>query len=195
DNAAAMRYTESRLTTVAGLLLQGIDEDSVDFRPTYDGSNQEPVVPPADFRETRGDSNQEPVTVPANYPNLLANGSSGIAVGMATSVPPHNAEELCNALLHLIKHPNAHIEKLVEFVPGPDFPTGGVIIEPRESILDAYKSGRGGFSLRRRGQKEEGRLGTSQIVVTEVPYQVQKAKLVERIAELLNDKKLPLLGD
>jgi len=177
DNAAAMRYTESRLTTVAGLLLQGIDEDTVDFRPTYDGSNQEPVV------------------LPANFPNLLANGTSGIAVGMATSVPPHNAEELCNALLHLIKHPNAHIEKLVEFVPGPDFPTGGVIIEPRESILDAYKSGRGGFRLRARWQKEEGGRGTYQIVVTEVPYQVQKAKLVERIAELLNDKKLPLLGD
>src|SRR5215813_14011136 len=177
DNAAAMRYTESRLTNVAALLLESIDENTVDFRPTYDGSNQEPVV------------------LPANFPNLLANGTSGIAVGMATSVPPHNVEELCNALLHLIKHPNAHVEKLVEFVPGPDFPTGGVIVEPREAILDAYKSGRGGFRLRARWQREDGGRGTYQIVVTEVPYQVQKAKLVERIAELINDKKLPLLGD
>jgi topoisomerase-4 subunit A len=177
DNAAAMRYTESRLSNVAALLLAGIDEDTVDFRPTYDGSSQEPVV------------------LPANFPNLLANGTSGIAVGMATSIPPHNVEELCNALLHLIKHPNAHIEKLVEFVPGPDFPTGGVIVEPPDAILEAYKSGRGGFRLRARWQKEEGGRGTYQIVVTEVPYQVQKAKLVERIAELINDKKLPLLGD
>ncbi|HEU0058837.1 MAG TPA: DNA topoisomerase (ATP-hydrolyzing), partial [Hyphomicrobiaceae bacterium] len=177
DNAAAMRYTESRLTNVAALLLEGIDEDTVDFRPTYDGSNQEPAV------------------LPANFPNLLANGTSGIAVGMATSVPPHNVEELCNALLHLIKHPNAHVEKLVEFVPGPDFPTGGVIVEPRDAMLEAYKTGRGGFRLRARWQREEGGRGTYQIVVTEVPYQVQKAKLVERIAELINDKKLPLLGD
>ncbi|HEU0159308.1 MAG TPA: DNA topoisomerase IV subunit A [Hyphomicrobiaceae bacterium] len=177
DNAAAMRYTESRLTSVAALLLEGIDENTVDFRPTYDGSNQEPVV------------------LPANFPNLLANGTSGIAVGMATSVPPHNVEELLNAALHLIKHPNAHVEKLVEFVPGPDFPTGGVIVEPREAILEAYKTGRGGFRLRARWEKEEGGRGTYQIVVTEVPYQVQKAKLVERIAELINDKKLPLLGD
>src|SRR5499426_3022861 len=177
DNPASMRYTESRLTTVAALLLAGIDEDTVDFRATYDGSSQEPVV------------------LPANFPNLLANGTSGIAVGMATSIPPHNVEELCNALLHLIKHPNAHIEKLVEFVPGPDFPTGGVIVEPPDAILEAYRSGRGGFRLRARWQKEEGGRGTYQIVVTEVPYQVQKAKLVERIAELINDKKLPLLGD
>src|SRR5262245_17304380 len=177
DNAAAMRYTESRMTAVAGLLLDGIDEDTVDFRPTYDGASQEPVV------------------LPANFPNLLANGTSGIAVGMATSVPPHNVEELCHALLHLIKHPNAHVEKLVEFVPGPDFPTGGVIVEPRDAILDAYKTGRGGFRLRARWEKEEGGRGTYQIVVTEVPYQVQKAKLVERIAELVNEKKLPLLGD
>ncbi len=177
DNAAAMRYTESRLTHVAALLLEGIDEDTVDFRPTYDGSNQEPAV------------------LPANFPNLLANGTSGIAVGMATSVPPHNVEELCNALLHLVKHPNAQIEKLVEFVPGPDFPTGGVIVEPRDAILEAYKTGRGGFRLRARWEKEEGGRGTYQIVVTEVPYQVPKAKLVERIAELINDKKLPLLGD
>ena len=120
---------------------------------------------------------------------------NGLAPTMATSVPPHNVEELLNAALHLIKHPNAHIEKLVEFVPGPDFPTGGVIVEPREAMLEAYKTGRGGFRLRARWEKEEGGRGTYQIVVTEVPYQVQKAKLVERIAELINDKKLPLLGD
>jgi topoisomerase-4 subunit A len=177
DNPAAMRYTESRMTAVARLLLDGIDEDTVDFRPTYDGTNQEPVV------------------LPANFPNLLANGTSGIAVGMATSVPPHNVEELCNALLHLIKHPNAHIDKLVEFVPGPDFPTGGVIVEPRDAILEAYRSGRGGFRLRARWEKEEAGRGTWQIVVTEIPYQVQKAKLVERLAELIEDKKLPLLGN
>jgi topoisomerase-4 subunit A len=177
DNPAAMRYTESRMTDVARLLLDGIDEDTVDFRPTYDGTNQEPVV------------------LPANFPNLLANGTSGIAVGMATSIPPHNVDELCAALLHLIKHPNAHIDKLVEFVPGPDFPTGGIIVESRESILEAYKTGRGGFRVRARWEKEETGRGTYQIVVTEVPYQVQKAKLVERLAELINDKKLPLLGD
>jgi topoisomerase-4 subunit A len=177
DNPAAMRYTESRMTAVAGLLLDGIDEDTVDFRPTYDGTNQEPVV------------------LPANFPNLLANGTSGIAVGMATSIPPHNVEELCNALLHLIKHPNAHIDKLVEYVPGPDFPTGGIIVEPREQILEAYRSGRGGFRLRGRWEKEETGRGTYQIVVTEIPYQVQKAKLVERLAELIEDKKLPLLGN
>jgi topoisomerase-4 subunit A len=177
DNPAAMRYTESRMTAVAGLLLDGIDEETVDFRPTYDGTNQEPVV------------------LPANFPNLLANGTSGIAVGMATSVPPHNVEELCTALLHLIKHPNAHIDKLVEMVPGPDFPTGGVIVEPREQILEAYKTGRGGFRLRARWEKEETGRGTYQIVVTEIPYQVQKSKLVERLGELIEDKKLPLLGN
>jgi topoisomerase-4 subunit A len=177
DNPAAMRYTESRMTAVAGLLLEGIDEDTVDFRATYDGTNKEPVV------------------LPANFPNLLANGTSGIAVGMATSVPPHNVDELCAALLHLIKHPNAHIDKLVEMVPGPDFPTGGIIVEPREQILEAYKTGRGGFRLRARWEKEETGRGGYQIVVTEVPYQVQKAKLVERLAELINEKKAPLLGD
>jgi topoisomerase IV subunit A len=177
DNPAAMRYTESRMTDVAGLLLESIDEDTVDFRPTYDGTNQEPVV------------------LPANFPNLLANGTSGIAVGMATSVPPHNVDELCAALLHLIKHPNAHIDKLVEMVPGPDFPTGGIIVESREAILEAYKTGRGGFRLRARWEREETGRGTYQIVVTEIPYQVQKAKLVERLAELINEKKAPLLGD
>jgi topoisomerase-4 subunit A len=177
DNPAADRYTEARLTPVSALLLEGIDEDTVDFRPNYDGREQEPVV------------------LPANFPNLLANGTSGIAVGMATSIPPHNVDELCAALLHLIKHPNAHIDKLVEMVPGPDFPTGGIIVESRESILEAYKTGRGGFRLRARWEREETGRGTYQIVVTEIPYQVQKAKLVERLAELINEKKVPLLGD
>jgi topoisomerase IV subunit A len=177
DNPAAMRYTESRLSEVAQRLLETIDEDTVDFRPTYDGTGREPVV------------------LPANFPNLLANGTSGIAVGMATSVPPHNVEELCNAVLHLIKHPNATIDKLVEFVPGPDFPTGGVIVEPSDQILEAYKTGRGGFRLRARWEKEDTGRGTYQIIVTEIPYQVQKSKLVERLAELIDDKKLPLLGD
>ena len=135
------------------------------------------------------------MVLPANFPNLLANGTSGIAVGMATSIPPHNVDELCTALLHLIKHPNATIDKLVEIVPGPDFPTGGIIVEPREQILEAYKTGRGGFRLRARWEKEDTGRGTYQIVVTEIPYQVQKAKLVERLAELIDEKKLPLLGD
>ena len=177
DNPAAERYTEARMTDVAAAILEGIDEDTVDFRPNYDGRVQEPVV------------------LPAGFPNLLANGSTGIAVGMATSIPPHNVDELCAALLHLIKHPNATIEKLVEFVPGPDFPTGGVIVEPREQILEAYKTGRGGFRVRAKWTKEETGRGGYQVVVTEVPYQVQKAKLVEKIAELMSDKKLPLLGD
>jgi len=177
DNAAAYRYTEARLSQTATALLEGLDEDTVDFRPSFNGEDSEPVV------------------LPANFPNLLANGAAGIAVGMATSIPPHNAEELCNAVLHLIKHPNAHIDKLLEMVPGPDFPTGGVIVEPRQSILEAYRTGRGGFRLRAKWEKEDTGRGTYQIVVTEIPYQVQKAKLVERIAELINDKKLPLLGD
>jgi topoisomerase-4 subunit A len=177
DNPAAQRYTEARLTGIAADLLDGIDEDTVDFGPNYDGTKQQPLV------------------LPAAFPNLLANGSAGIAVGMATNIPPHNAEELCNALLHLVKHPNATIEKLVEFVPGPDFPTGGVLVEPRESILEAYKTGRGGFRLRAKWEKEDTGRGTYQIVVTEIPYQVQKSKLVEKIAELLTEKKLPLLGD
>ncbi len=177
DNPAAERYTEARMTGVAAAILEGIDEDTVEFRANYDGRVQEPVV------------------LPAAFPNLLANGASGIAVGMATSIPPHNADELCAALLHLIKHPNATIEKLVEFVAGPDFPTGGVIVEPRDQILDAYKTGRGGFRLRARWSKEETGRGGYQVVVTEVPYQVQKAKLVEKIAELMSEKRLPLLGD
>jgi topoisomerase-4 subunit A len=177
DNPAAERYTEARITHIAADLLEGLEEDTVDFRANYDGRKQEPAV------------------LPAAFPNVLANGTAGIAVGMATSIPPHNLDELCAALLHLIKHPNAHIDKLVEMVPGPDFPTGGIIVESRESILEAYKTGRGGFRLRARWEREETGRGTYQIVVTEIPYQVQKAKLVERLAELINDKKVPLLGD
>ncbi len=177
DNPAAERYTEARITHIAADLLKGLEEDTVDFRANYDGRKQEPAV------------------LPAAFPNVLANGTAGIAVGMATSIPPHNLDELCAALLHLIKHPNAHIDKLVEMVPGPDFPTGGIIVESRESILEAYKTGRGGFRLRARWEREETGRGTYQIVVTEIPYQVQKAKLVERLAELINDKKVPLLGD
>ena len=177
DNAAAMRYTEARMTEVAQALLEGIDEDTVDFKLTFDNVTEEPAV------------------LPGNFPNLLANGSSGIAVGMATNIPPHNVDELCAAALHLIKHPNASVEKIVEMVPGPDFPTGGVIVEPRDQILEAYKTGRGGFRLRAKWHKEETARGGYQIVVTEIPYQVQKAKLVEKLAELINEKKAPLLGD
>ncbi len=177
DNAAAMRYTEARLTEVAQALLTGLDEDAVDFRPTYDGDSDEPVV------------------LPARFPNLLANGSAGIAVGMATSIPPHNAGELCQALLHLIKHPKADNETLVKLVPGPDFPTGGVLVEPRESILQAYATGRGSFRLRARWENEKLPHGQFQVVITEVPYQVQKSRLIERIAELLANKKLILLDD
>lgn len=177
DNAAAMRYTEARLTEVAALLLDGLDEDTVDFRETYDGEDEEPVV------------------LPGAFPQLLANGAAGIAVGMATSIPPHNAAELCDAALHLIKHPNARTEKLVDFVKGPDFPTGGIIIEPRASIVEAYETGRGGFRVRARWEMEELPRGLWQIVVTEIPYQVQKSKLIEKIAELLQAKKLPLLED
>ena len=177
DNPAAMRYTEARMTEVALALLADIDNDTVDFRETYDAANREPVV------------------LPAAFPNLLANGSSGIAVGMATNIPPHNVEELCNALLHLIRHPNASIEKLVEFVPGPDFPTGGVLVEPRDGIIEAYSTGRGGFRLRARWHREETGRGMYQIVVTEIPYQVQKSKLVEKLADLITERKLPLIGD
>ncbi len=177
DNAAAMRYTEARLTVFAELLLRDLDQDTVDFRPTYDGEDKEPVV------------------LPAAFPNLLANGSNGIAVGMATSVPPHNATELCNALIHLNKHPNASIEKLLEFVPGPDFPTGGELVEKPENIREAYLTGRGGFRMRAKWEVEQGARGTYQIVVTEIPYQVQKGKLIERVAELIQTKKLPLLAD
>ena len=177
DNAAAMHYTESRMTDAAARLLDGIDEDTVDFRLTFDNVTEEPAV------------------LPGNFPNLLANGSSGIAVGMATNIPPHNVDELCAAALHLIKHPNASVEKLVELVPGPDFPTGGIIVEPREQIIEAYRTGRGGFRLRAKWLKEETSRGGYQIVITEIPYQVAKAKLVEKLAELITEKKVPLLGD
>ncbi len=177
DNAAAYRYTEARMSDIASRLLEGIDEDTVDFRPTFNGEEDEPVV------------------LPANFPTLLANGASGIAVGMATNIPPHNVEELCNALLHLIKHPNATIEKLVEFIPGPDFPTGGVLVEPRDAIIEAYRTGRGGFRLRAKWEREDTGRGMYQVVITEIPYQVAKSKLVEKLAELLQDKKLPLVGD
>ncbi len=177
DNPAASRYTEARMTPAAEALLEGLDENAVDFRDNYDGTLTEPVV------------------LPAAFPNLLANGSSGIAVGMATNIPPHNIEELCNACLHLIKAPNARDETLLEHVPGPDFPTGGVIVEPRENILTAYRTGRGSFRLRARHEVEDLGRGQWQIVVTEIPYQVQKGKLVERIAELIQTKKLPILAD
>jgi len=177
DNPAAERYTEARMTEVAARLLDGIDEDTVDFRANYDGREQEPSV------------------LPANFPNLLANGSSGIAVGMATSIPPHNVGELCDAALHLIKFPNATADKLVDFVPGPDLPTGGLIVEPREEIVKAYKIGRGSFRLRAKWEQEDTGRGTYQIVVTEIPYQIPKARLVARIAELMLQKKLPLLAN
>ena len=177
DNAAAMRYTETRLTEVAQALLEGIDEDAVDFRDTYDGEESEPLV------------------LPAAFPNLLANGATGIAVGMATSIPPHNVAELCDAMQHLIRHPNAGIEKLLDFIPGPDFPTGGILIEPRASILEAYATGRGGFRVRARWEVEKTPRSGYQIIVTEIPYQVQKGKLIERVAELINNRKLSLLGD
>jgi len=177
DNPAAERYTEARMTEVAARLLDGIDEDTVDFRANYDGREQEPSV------------------LPANFPNLLANGSSGIAVGMATNIPPHNVGELCDAALHLIKFPNATADKLVELVPGSDLPTGGVIVEPREEIVKAYKTGRGSFRLRAKWKQENTGRGTYQIIVTEIPYQIPKARLIARIAELLLQKKLPLLAD
>ncbi|MGB2072148.1 MAG: DNA gyrase subunit A, partial [Candidatus Puniceispirillaceae bacterium] len=177
DNAAAMRYTEARMTEVARLLLDGIDEDAVDFRPTYDGESEEPTL------------------LPAGIPNLLANGAQGIAVGMATSIPPHNIIELADASLHLIKHPNASIETLLNYVKGPDFPTGGLLIEPVGSIKDAYSTGRGGFRVRAKWEVETEKGGAWQIVVTEIPYQVQKSRLIERLAEMLQAKRLPVLAD
>ena len=177
DNPAAMRYTEARMTETAQRLLEGIDENAVDFRPTYDGEAEEPVV------------------LPSNFPNLLANGASGIAVGMATSIPPHNVSELCDALLHLIKHPMATIDKLVDYVAGPDFPTGGVLREDRATIAEAYATGRGSFRIRARWEVEKLKGGQWQVVVTEIPYQVPKSRLIERIAELINDRKLAILAD
>ncbi|MDN5929298.1 MAG: DNA topoisomerase IV subunit A, partial [Hyphomicrobiales bacterium] len=177
DNPAAMRYTEARMTEVATLLLEGITEDAVDYRLTYNEEDEEPVV------------------LPGAFPNLLANGSTGIAVGMATSIPPHNAAEICDAALHLIEHPDAGVDDLMQIVQGPDFPTGGIIIDSRASIVEAYRTGRGAFRTRARWQQEDQGRGTYVVVVTEVPYQVQKAKLVEKIAELILARKLPLLED
>jgi topoisomerase IV subunit A len=177
DNAAAYRYTEARLTEAARLLLDGIDEDAVDFRPSYDGMSQEPVV------------------LPAAFPNLLANGAQGIAVGMATAIPPHNIAELCDAALYLIEQPNARTRTLLKYVPGPDFPTGGVVVDPPEAIAEAYTTGRGSFRLRARWKTEETGRGTFQIIITEIPWQVQKMRLVEQIANLINERKLPLVAD
>jgi topoisomerase-4 subunit A len=177
DNPAAYRYTEARMTEVARLLLDGIDEDTVDFRPNYDGQSEEPVV------------------LPAAFPNLLANGSQGIAVGMATAIPPHNAAELCDAALHLIDHPKTKSRNLLKFVPGPDFPTGGIVVDPPDAIADAYESGRGSFRVRARWHKEDTGRGTYVVVVTEIPWLVQKSRLVEKLAELINERKLPLVAD
>lgn len=177
DSAAAMRYTEARMTGAGKALLEGLDEDAVDFKATYNEEDEEPVV------------------LPAGFPNLLANGSQGIAVGMATSIPPHNAAELCNAALHLIKAPNARIETLMDHVKGPDFPTGGIIVENRESMLEAYKTGRGGFKTRSRWFVEDLGRGQWQIIVTEIPYQVQKSRLIEKLADLIETKRVPWLAD
>ena len=177
DSAAAMRYTESRLTEVAEALLAGIDQDAVDFRATYDGENSEPAV------------------LPSRFPNLLANGASGIAVGMATNIPPHNAGELCDALIHLVKHKRCTVDELVERVPGPDFPTGGVLVEAPDAIRQAYATGRGSFRLRAKWEREALSHGLYQVVVTEIPYQVPKSRLIEKIAALLEERKLPLLAD
>jgi len=177
DNPAASRYTEARMTIAAEALLEGLAENAVDFRDNYDGTLTEPVV------------------LPASFPNLLANGSSGIAVGMATNIPPHNIVELVDACLHLIKTPDARDETLLNYIPGPDFPTGGVIVEPRENIVEAYRTGRGAFRLRSKWEVEDLGRGTWQIIVTEIPYQVQKSKLIERLAELIQTKKIPIFGD
>ena len=177
DNAAAMRYTEARMSDVARLLLEGIDEDAVDFRPTYDGESDEPVI------------------LPAAFPNLLANGAQGIAVGMATSIPPHNILELSDALVHLIKHPNASHDKIAEYVKGPDLPTGGVLVETPASIAESYRTGRGSFRVRADWMVEKEKGGGWSIIVTAIPYQVQKSRLIEKMAELLNAKKLPMLAD
>ena len=177
DNAAAMRYTESRLTATSLRLLEGIEEDAIDFRATYDGEDKEPVV------------------LPANFPNLLANGASGIAVGMATNIPPHNVAELCEGLLLILDEGEPDIKKLVKLIPGPDFPTGGTLVEDYESIAQAYKTGKGSLRVRAKWEKEELKQGQYQIVVTEIPYQVQKAKLIEKIAELIHARKIPMLDD
>ncbi|TFV76242.1 DNA topoisomerase IV subunit A [Bradyrhizobium frederickii] len=177
DNPAAYRYTEARMTDVARLLLDGIDEDGVEFRANYDGQSKEPVV------------------LPGGFPNLLANGAQGIAVGMATSIPPHNAAELCDAALHLIEKPDAKSKALLKWVKGPDFPTGGIIVDSKQAIAEAYATGRGSFRVRARWEQEEGARGTWVVVVTEIPFLVQKSRLIEKVAELLDQKKLPLVGD
>ena len=177
DNAAAMRYTEARLTEVSILLMEGLEENAIDFRSTYDGEAQEPIV------------------FPSAFPNLLANGATGIAVGMATSIPPHNVDEICSALIHLIKKPDAPVSDLVDFIEGPDFPTGGLLVESKESILKSYETGRGSFRLRAQWQVEKGKGSSYTVIITEIPFQVGKSKLIERIANLLLDKKLPLLGN
>lgn len=177
DNPAAYRYTEARMTDVARLLLDGIDEDGVEFRANYDGQSKEPVV------------------LPGGFPNLLANGAQGIAVGMATSIPPHNAAELCDAALHLIEKPDAKSKALLKWVKGPDFPTGGICVDSKQAIAEAYATGRGSFRVRARWAQEEGARGTWAVVVTEIPFLVQKSRLIEKVAELLDQKKLPLVGD
>ncbi|MDE0304715.1 MAG: DNA topoisomerase IV subunit A [Albidovulum sp.] len=177
DNPAASRYTEARLTEAAEVLMEGLDEDAVDFRANYDGTLSEPVV------------------LPASFPNLLANGASGIAVGMATNIPPHNIGELCDACLHLIKYPNAHDDSLAKIVPGPDFPTGGLIVEPRDQIRQAYRTGRGAIRLRARWRVENLGRGQKQIIVSEIPYQVQKSRLIERVADLIQNRRILLLAD
>lgn len=177
DNPAASRYTEARLTAIAETLMEGLAENAVDFRPNYDGTLEEPVV------------------MPAAFPNLLANGSSGIAVGMATNIPPHNLDELIGACHAMLGNPGISDDELVAFVPGPDFPTGGVLVEPRANILDAYRTGRGSFRLRAKWEVEDLGRGMWQIVVTEIPYQVQKSKLIEKLAELIQTKKIPILAD
>ena len=177
DNAAAMRYTETRLTQISRLLLAGIDENAVDFRQTYDGESEEPVL------------------LPAGFPNLLANGAQGIAVGMATSIPPHNVIELVDAAKHLIKHPGASVETMMNFVKGPDFPTGGVLVEAEASILSAYQTGKGSFRLRANYVVEREKNGIWRLIVTEIPYQIQKSRLIEKLADALQQKKLPMLSD
>ncbi len=177
DNAAAMRYTESRMTDVAKRILDGIDENAIDFRETYDGEDKEPIV------------------LPGGFPNLLANGAAGIAVGMATSIPPHNVAEICAASQHLIKNPTADTSDLLQFIQGPDFPTGGRMVEDKAGLLEAYETGRGGFRVRSTWEVEDLGRGTWQIVVTQIPYQVQKSRLIEKIAELLQARRLPLLED
>src|SRR5258707_402951 len=177
DNPAAMRYTEARLTEVAHRLLDGIEEDAVDFRPTYDGSENEPVV------------------LPGAFPNLLANGSQASGVGMATAIPPHNAAELCDAAFHLIDTPNARSRTLLKYVPGPDFPPGGIIVDPPAVIVEAYTTGRGSFRVRARWHKEDTGRGTYLIVVTEIPWQWKKGRLGEKLSGLVNEKKLPLVAD